>query len=179
MFGAVIIEPDDLPAVDRSYAFVQSELYLGAVDGEADPAKVSGERPDLVAFNGYADQYLHRPLRAKVGDRIRIWVLAAGPNQAVSFHVVGSQFDTVWSEGAYLLRRGSGPRATGTGGAGGAGAGDPAESATGGSQVLGLAPAQGGFVELVPTEPGSYPFVTHAMADAERGAHGVLAVTTP
>ncbi len=43
--------------------------------------------------------------------------------------------------------------------------------------MLALAPAQGGFVELVPREPGHYPFVTHVMADAERGAHGILAVT--
>ena len=47
----------------------------------------------------------------------------------------------------------------------------------GGSQVLGLAVAQGGFVEMVPTEAGHYPFVTHVMADAERGARGILAVT--
>ena len=92
-----------------------------------------------------------------------MWVLAAGPNRGSSFHVVGAQVDPVWSEGAYLLRAGE---AQG-GGSGG----------TGGSQVLALAPAQGGFVELVPREPGHYPFVTHVMADAERGARGILAVT--
>ena len=43
--------------------------------------------------------------------------------------------------------------------------------------MLGLAPAQGGFVELEMPEAGHYPFVTHAMVDAERGAHGVLRVT--
>ncbi|WP_028927880.1 hypothetical protein [Pseudonocardia acaciae] len=40
-----------------------------------------------------------------------------------------------------------------------------------------LAPAQGGFVELTFPEPGHYPFVSHVMLDAERGAHGTLAVT--
>ena len=29
LFGAVVIEPRDLPPVDRSYVLVQSELYLG------------------------------------------------------------------------------------------------------------------------------------------------------
>ena len=48
---------------------------------------------------------------------------------------------------------------------------------TGGSQVLGLHVAQGGFVELSPPEAGNYPFVSHVMVDAERGAHGYLAVT--
>ena len=53
----------------------------------------------------------------------------------------------------------------------------PIEDVTVFFDELDLAPAQGGFVELALTEPGRYPFVTHAMADAERGAHGILAVT--
>jgi nitrite reductase (NO-forming) len=154
MFGAVVIEPPDLPAVDRSYLLVQSELYLGPLGGPVDVGKVRDERPDAVVFNGYADQYDHAPLTAAVGDRVRIWVLDAGPNRPTSFHVVGGQFDTVYAEGAYLLRPGAG-----------------------GSQSLGLLPAQGGFVELTFPEPGRYPFVSHVMVDAERGAHGLVAVT--
>ncbi|WP_408015941.1 multicopper oxidase domain-containing protein [Rhodococcus chondri] len=153
MFGAVIIDPPDLPPVDREYVLVQSELYLGPEGGEADAAKVIADEPDLVVFNGYADQYDHDPLSAAVGERVRIWLLAAGPNRGTSFHVVGGQFDTVWSEGDYRLRPG-----------------------TGGSQSLGLFPAQGGFVELEFPEPGRYPFVSHAMVDAERGAHGIVEV---
>ncbi len=42
--------------------------------------------------------------------------------------------------------------------------------------MLGLLPAQGGFVELIFPEPGNYPFVSHVMIDAERGAHGVITV---
>ena len=114
-----------------------------------------------MTFNGVANQYVARPLPARVGERVRFWVLAAGPNRGSSFHVVGTQFDTVWSEGAYLLRDGAGPM------------GDTG----GGSQVLDLAAAQGGFVELTPREPGHYAFVTHVMADAERGARGILSVT--
>ena len=153
MFGAVIIDPPDLPPVDREYVLVQSEMYLGPEGGEVDADKVLAETPDLVVFNGYAQQYDYRPLTARVGERIRIWVLAAGPNRGTSFHVVGGQFDTVWSEGDYRLRPGSG-----------------------GAQTLGLFPAQGGFVELSLPEPGRYPFVSHAMVDAERGAHGVIEV---
>jgi nitrite reductase (NO-forming) len=154
LFGAVVIEPPDLPAVDRSYLLVQSELYLSARGGPVDMAKVQAERPDLVVFNGYADQYDHAPLPARVGERVRIWVLDAGPNRSSSFHVVGGQFDTVYAEGAYRLRRG-----------------------TGGAQALALAPAQGGFVELTFPEAGRYPFVSHVMVDAERGAHGLVEVT--
>ena len=160
MFGAVIIDPPDLPPVDREYVVVQSEQYLGPRGGIADSAKITAEAPDAVVFNGYPNQYDDAPLTARAGERVRIWVLDAGPSRSSAFHVVGGQFDTVFFEGAYLL---GGPAAR--------------PDATGGSQVLGLMPAQGGFVELAPPEAGRYPFVSHLMVDAERGAHGVLAVT--
>ena len=46
-----------------------------------------------------------------------------------------------------------------------------------GAQALALQPAQGGFVELTFPEKGHYPFVSHIMVDAERGAHGFVRVT--
>ncbi|MFP5345967.1 MAG: multicopper oxidase domain-containing protein [Actinomycetes bacterium] len=154
MFGAVVIDPPDLRPVDREYLLVQSDMYLGPQGEVADASRLATGQPDLVVFNGYADQYDHAPLQAKVGERVRIWVLAVGPNRGTAFHVVGAQFDTVYSEGAYLLPPGT----------------------AGGSQVLSLAPAQGGFVELTFPEAGHYPFVTHVMVDAEKGAHGVFEV---
>ncbi|WP_229708843.1 multicopper oxidase domain-containing protein [Knoellia flava] len=158
MFGAVVIDPPGLAPVDREYLLVQSELYPGPSSADAD--KVNAERPDAVVFNGFANQYDHDPLRAAVGERVRLWVLDAGPNRASSFHVVGGQFDTVFAEGAFSLRPGS-------------------PGSVGGAQSLGLHPAQGGFVELSLPEPGHYPFVSHLMVDAERGAHGILEVTAP
>jgi nitrite reductase (NO-forming) len=92
-----------------------------------------------------------------VGERVRIWVLAAGPNRGTSFHIVGGQFDTVFSEGARLLR--------------------PGNASSGGSQGLSLGAAQGAFVELSFPQAGHYPFVSHVMVDAERGAHGIFHVT--
>jgi nitrite reductase (NO-forming) len=154
MYGAVIIDPPDLPAVDHEYVLVQSELYLGADGHAGDLAKMQAERPDAVVFNGYVAQYAHRPLTARAGDRVRFWVLNAGPNRTSAFHIVGAQSDTVWREGSWQLRPG-----------------DP-----GAAQVLDLSPAAGGFVETVLPEPGHYPFVSHVMVDAERGARGVIAV---
>ncbi len=156
MFGAVVIDPPGLPRVAKSYVLVQSELYLGKQGGPADATKVQSQRPDAVVFNGYANQYDHDQLTARVGQRIRIWVLDAGPNLPSDFHVVGGQFDTVFQEGAYLLRRDN-----------------PEHGAT---QVLSLGAAQGGFVELSFPQPGHYPFVSHLMVDAERGAHGIIDV---
>jgi nitrite reductase (NO-forming) len=157
MFGAVVIDPPNLPPVAHSYVLIQSELYLGAQDGSVDVDKVQAEKPDAVVFNGYADQYDADPLTAKVGQRARIWVLDAGPNRPSDFHVVGGQFDTVFKEGAYLLRR------------------DNPED--GAAQVLSLGAAQGGFVEMSFPQAGHYPFVSHLMVDADRGAHGIIDVT--
>ncbi|MGP3733738.1 multicopper oxidase domain-containing protein [Streptomyces sp. GDS52] len=157
MFGAVVIDPPDLPEADREYLLVQSELYLGPQGGTADPDKLTAQRPDAVVFNGYAHQYARDRLTARTGERVRVWVLDAGPNRSSAFHVVGGQFDTVYQEGAHRLR--------------------PDDPGDGGAQILSLAPGSGGFVELTFPEAGTYPFVSHIMSDAERGARGAFEVT--
>ena len=88
---------------------------------------------------------------------MRLWVLAAGPSRGISFHVVGGVFDTVFKEGAYLLR--------------------PGDGEGGGAQALDLAAAQGGFVELVFDEPGTYTAVNHSFVEMERGARALIRVT--
>lgn len=169
MLGVLIVPPQDLAAADREYVLVQSEHYLvpeGATGYDeamhegahpVSPAKIAAERPDMTVFNGHANQYVHAPLEAKVGERVRIWVLAAGPSRGISFHVVGGVFDTVFFEGEYLLR--------------------PDNETGGGSQALHLGAAQGGFVELVFDEPGTYTAVNHSFADMERGARALIRVT--
>lgn len=157
MFGAVVIEPDGLEPVDREYVLIQSEFSLG------DDATAGS--PDVVAFNGRAFQYAAHPLTAVEGERVRFWVLDAGPDESLAFHVVGGQFDTVWTEGAYSVYRGTST--------------DGVTSGTTGAQVLPLMAAQGGFVEMVAPEAGHYSFVNHRMSLAEKGAKGVLEVTAP
>ena len=170
MYGAVIIDPADLDPVDHEYVMVQGEAYLHdtgktASDGnklaENSPELIAAGTPTLTMFNGHATQYKAKPLQVKKGERVRIWVMAAGPNHGTSFHVVGSQFDTVYKEGGYLLRRGA----------------DAYGSRDGHSQALDLAPAQGGFVEMQFLESGTYTFVNHSFAEMERGAAGKIVVT--
>jgi len=158
MFGAVVIDPPDLDPVDHEFVMIQSEMYLGGQGEIADLNKIQAEAPDLVAFNGYANQYEYDPIEVDESDRVRIWVLAAGPSRGTSFHVIGGQFDTVFEEGGYLIREGDDPDFTGA------------------SQALGLTTAQGGFVELTFPEAGTYPFVDHSMVNAERGAKGLFLV---
>ncbi|WP_052843259.1 multicopper oxidase domain-containing protein [Corynebacterium epidermidicanis] len=162
MFGAVIIDPPDLAPVDAEYLLVQSEVYglTGSAENPVDPAKLAAGTPDAVVFNGMENQYVAHPLQLRAGQTARFWVLDAGPNRSLSFHIVGAQFHTVYHEGAYVLRNG-------VGGAGGTG---------GGAQALGLLAAQGGFVEAHFPEAGTYTFVNHQFIDAERGARGQVVV---
>jgi nitrite reductase (NO-forming) len=86
-------------------------------------------------------------------ERVRVWVLDAGPSENSSFHIVGTIFDTVFKEGTYLIEP-DGRRA--------------------GSQALDLQPAQGGFVEFTFDEAGLYPIVTHKFANVGKGALGLF-----
>lgn len=155
MYGVIIVDPPDLAPVDKEFFIVQSELYLGPQGAEGDLTKMTNEDFDAVVFNGYHSQYKHRPIHVDANKRYRVWVLDAGPNENSAFHIVGTVFDTVFREGAYSLRP---------------------DSTKGGSQVLDLQPAQGGFVEFSFAEDGLYPFVTHKFANPGKGALGFFAV---
>ena len=157
MYGAVIIDPPDLPPVDHEYLFVQSELYVDGAS-EAGYEKMLDDRWDAVMFNGYVNQYASAPIRVEPGEKIRAWVLDAGPSENSSFHVIGSIFDTVYREGHYELRP---------------------DASHGGSQALDLQPAQGGFVEFTLEERGSYPFLTHKLSNASKGALGYFQAGEP
>lgn len=152
MYGAIIIDPPGLAPVDHEFVFVQSELYL---DGASDAglAKMQSDAWDAVVFNGYVNQYLDRPIRVEPDQRVRAWVVDAGPSENSSFHVVGTIFDTVYKEGEYRLVPGDG---------------------SGGAQALDLQPAQGGFVEFTFDEQGLYPIVTHKFSNVGKGALGLF-----
>jgi nitrite reductase (NO-forming) len=153
MFGALIIDPPDLPPVDHEYVLVQSELYTGPIGEPGDLAKMQSDAWDAVVFNGYVNQYKHQPIRVEPGERVRAFVLDAGPSENSSFHIVGTIFDTVFKEGTYLLRP---------------------DGRRGGAQALDLQPAQGGFVEFTFDEAGLYPIVTHKFSNVGKGALGLF-----
>ena len=160
MYGALIIDPPNLRPAAKQYVLVGSELFFGPQGKIGDYAKMLADKPDAVVFNGYPFAYQHAPLAARVGDLVRVWVVDAGPNRPVAFHVVGAPFSTTYLDGAYLLD-----------------AGKSAGVASGAAQTLPVDPGDGGFVEFTFDEPGSYPFLTHSMADATLGASGAFAVT--
>lgn len=151
MWGSVVIDPPDLAKVDHEYVINQGELYLGAQGKPGDLTKMQATQWDAVVFNGYVNQYLHKPIRVEPNERVRVWVLDGGPSENSSFHIVGTIFDTVYKEGSYTLKPGPG-----------------------GSQTLDLQPAQGGFVEFTLKDAGLYPIVTHKFANAGKGALGLF-----
>jgi len=156
-YGALIVDPPDLGEVDHEYVFVQSEFYLGPEGEPGSLAKMQDEAWDIVAFNGYANAYVHDPItEVQPDERVRVWLLNAGPSENSAFHVIGSIFDTVYKEGAYRLH--------------------PDRDAPGGAQALDLQPSQGGFVEFTFDTDGSYPFVTHKFANVPKGAVGMFLV---
>ena len=158
MFGMMIVEPrKGLSPVDREFAIVQNEWYLGPPGGaiSMEKASAAAPAPSYMAFNGVADQYATSPLQVKPGEHLRIFVVNAGPNLESSFHIVGMVFNTVIKEGSALTRENPGGF---------------------GSQAVDLAPAQGAIVETTAPEEGLYPIVTHTFNFHDRGAHGLIKV---
>jgi nitrite reductase (NO-forming) len=156
MYGMVIVEPaEGLPPVDAEVAVVQSEWYLGPQGETVSLAKAAAAAPapDYVVWNGVANQYVDNPIAVGTGDRVRIFVLNAGPSVDSSFHVVGTIFSRVIKEGIQLNL------------------GNPGNF---GSQAVDLSPAQGAIIEMVMPEDGLYPMVTHAFNFVGRGALGLF-----
>jgi len=156
MYGMVIVEPAaGLPKVDKEFAIVQSEWYLGPQGQPVSLTKAASAAPapDFVVFNGVANQYKDNPMQVGTGDRVRVFVLDAGPNIDSSFHVVGTIFSLVIKEGIQLNL------------------GNPGNF---GAQAVDLSPAQGAIIEFVMPEDGLYPMVTHAFNFVGRGALGLF-----
>lgn len=156
MYGMVIVEPKEgLPPVDKEYALVQGEWYLGPQGDltSLEKAAAAAPAPDFVVFNGVANQYKDHPLEVNTGESVRLFVLNAGPNIDSSFHIVGTIFNTVIKEGVWLT---------------------PDNPGGYGAQAVDLAPAQGAIIELTTAEDGLYPVVTHAFNFVGRGALGLL-----
>jgi uncharacterized cupredoxin-like copper-binding protein len=149
MTGMMVVKPKTLAPVDKELWMVQNEFYIGQPGGLTDMAKVNAEKPDVIAFNGYANQYKTDPITVKPHERIRMYVLDAGPSKWSAFHVIGTVFDTTHIEGVVGHD----------------------------SQTINLAPSQGGWVEFTLDEPGNYPFVTHSFGDMAKGAAGILHTT--
>ena len=153
MYGALIVDPVAPRAPAQELVLVQSEFYMGPAQGpdslhSMDWNKVLNASPDYVVFNGFASRYATNPIPTEPRKLIRIFVVNAGPNRISSFHVVGAIFKRVYADGF----------------------GRPFE----GIQTWDVPVGGGAVFEVELAEDGLYPVVTHAFADATKGAVGVL-----
>ncbi len=163
MYMAIIVDPKEGwgTEADREFVLVQSEFYAKANDAGThgpDWNAALAKNASHVVFNGRAFQYRDNPLSVAVGDRVRLFVVNAGPSIPSDFHVVGAIFDRVYPDGN--------PR-------------NALESV----QTY-TVPAGGGAVFETVFEEGAsgegvYAFVTHAFADATKGAVGLIRVGQP
>ncbi|MBC7594779.1 MAG: nitrite reductase, copper-containing [Kineosporiaceae bacterium] len=155
-FGLILVEPKEkLPAVDREFYVVQSELYThGGVERKGlllfDAKAMMDGNPSYVTFNGRVESSPR--MKAKVGETVRVYVGNGGVNLISSFHVIGEIFDTVYPEAAI----GSEPH----------------------QNIQTTAVLAGGatIVEFKLDVPGSYLLVDHALARMNKGAWAVLSV---
>lgn len=153
MYGALIVDPRTPRAPAQEFVMVQSEFYLGPPTGPDSLRgmnwdKVLNASPDFVVFNGAESRYATHPIPVDAGKLVRVFVVNAGPNRVSAFHVVGGIFDKVFADGF----------------------GRPFE----GMQTWNVPVGGGAVFEFKLAEPGVYPFVSHAFADATKGAVGVF-----
>jgi len=160
MYGLILVEPEEgLPKVDHEFYVMQGELYTEQAHGTKDHLdesidKLLSERPEYFIFNGSADALKKNPLKAKVGETVRVYFGVGGPNYTSSFHVIGEIFDR-----AYPLASLSSPMKD--------------------VQTITTPPGGASVVDFKVEVPGNYVLVDHALSRVERGLAGILQVEGP
>lgn len=161
MYGMILVEPaEGMQPVDHEYYVMQGDFYTNGAYRAAglqnfDMQKAIDERPTYVVFNG-ADGALTGPraLKAKAGESVRMFFGVGGPNITSSFHVIGTIFDRVYTEGGKHYQENVQTTMVPTGGA--------------------------TIVEFTPRVPGELALVDHSLTRAfNKGALGILDVSGP
>ena len=162
MYGMILVEPEGgLPKVDREFYVMQGEIYTTGKLGDQgmqmpDVDKILNETPDYYVLNGEVGALTTKhPLKANVGETVRIFFGVGGPNKISSFHVIGEMFDRV-----YNLASVTTPPLTDV-------------------QTTLVPPGGATIVEIQLQVPGRYILVDHALARLQRGLAGYLVVDGP
>ncbi len=162
MYGLILVEPEGgLPPVDREFYVMQGEIYTAGKFGEkglqqTDVEKLLNENPEYFVFNGAAGALTdQKPLKAKVGETVRIFFGVGGPNFTSSFHVIGEIFDRVFDQASLTS--------------------NPLTDV----QTTLVPPGGATMVEFTLQVPGRYILVDHALSRLQRGLAGYLLVEGP
>ncbi|MBN8654442.1 MAG: nitrite reductase, copper-containing [Anaerolineae bacterium] len=158
MYGLILVEPEGgLPPVDREFYVMQGEIYTAGAFGEqghqmGDTTKLLNEDPEYFVFNGAANALVTKPLKANVGESVRIFFGVGGPNFTSSFHVIGEIFDRVYDQASLT--------------------GAPLTDV----QTTLVPPGGATMVEFNVEVPGNFILVDHALSRLQRGLAGYLVV---
>ncbi|WP_244470746.1 copper-containing nitrite reductase [Microvirga massiliensis] len=161
MYGMILVEPEGgLPKVDREFYVMQGEIYTEQAFGaeghlEESIEKLVSERPEYFVFNGTTEALKKNPLKAKVGETVRVYFGVGGPNYTSSFHVIGEIFDKVYTMGSLTT------------------------SPLNDVQTITTPPGGASVVDFKLEVPGKYVLVDHALSRVERGLAGILEVEGP
>ena len=162
MYGLILVEPEGgLPPVDREFYVMQGDIYTTGTFGDkgkqtTDVAKLLDEDPEYIVFNGAVGALTdQKPLKANVGETVRIFFGVGGPNLTSSFHVIGEIFDRVYDQASLT----SAPLAD--------------------VQTTLVPPGGATMVEFKLEVPGRYILVDHALSRLQRGLAGFLLVEGP
>lgn len=162
MYGLILVEPKGgLPPVDREYYIMQGEIYThGPLKQRGrqqfDVEKLLAEQPEYFIFNGSVDALTKKyPMKAKVGETVRMFVGVGGPNFTSSFHVIGEIFDRVYDMGSLET--------------------PPLRDV----QTVTIPAGGSAMVEFKLDVPGRYILVDHALSRLERGLVGFLMAEGP
>jgi len=162
MYGLILVEPEQgLPPVDREFYVMQGEIYTEEPFGSSgllteSMEKLLNERPEYFVFNGHVGAITdHYPLKANVGETVRIYFGVGGPNFTSSFHVIGEIFDKAYQLGSVTS--------------------EPITNV----QSISVPPGSANIVEFKCEVPGRFVLVDHALSRAERGLAGYLIVEGP
>lgn len=162
MYGLILVEPEGgLPPVDREFYVMQGDIYTTGAFGEqgsqtTDVTKLLNEDPEYVVFNGAVGSLTtQKPLKANVGETVRIFFGVGGPNLTSSFHVIGEIFDRVFDQASLTAA--------------------PLTDV----QTTLVPPGGATMVEFKLEVPGRYILVDHALSRLQRGLAGFLIVEGP
>jgi nitrite reductase (NO-forming) len=162
MYGMILVEPEGgLPPVDREFYIMQGEMYtMGKFGDKGQQApsmdKLMNETPDYFVFNGAVGGLTaQKPLKASVGETVRIFFGVGGPNFSSSFHMIGEIFDRVYNLGSLTT-----PPMTDV-------------------QTVMVPPGGATVVEVKLQVPGKYILVDHSIVRMERGLGAFLIVDGP
>ncbi|WP_458745332.1 multicopper oxidase domain-containing protein [Candidatus Nitrosocosmicus sp. T] len=143
MYGALIIDPKNKTTFPpaREVVLVMSEFNL------KNPLAFLA---DYYLINGYADQYLHSPIKANQNDTVRIYIINAGVNLPISLHLHGTIFKA-YPSGLF--------------------ANTPIQS-----QSVLIGPGDASIIETKWKDPGTYLFHSHGLQQ-EHGSKGMIEIS--